>query len=101
MPASSPFPDSARAVRQPPRRWREADRRSFARGGRRPSDNAPLADFAGPKPTILIADTSEDGRAMLAEYFAFLGCKTVEAADGHEAFEKAPHCDVALLELGL
>jgi len=38
---------------------------------------------------------------MLAEYFAFLGCRTVEAADGHEACEKAPHCDVALLEVGL
>ncbi len=38
---------------------------------------------------------------MLAEYFAFLGCKTVEAADGHEAFQRAPHCDVALLELAL
>ena len=98
---SSPFPDSVRAVRQPPRRWRQDDRRSLARGGRRHGDNAPVTNFAGPKPTILIADVNEDGRAMLAEYFAFLGCKTVEAADGHEACEKAPHCDVALLELGL
>ena len=98
MPASSLL---VRAVRQPPRRWRQDDRRSFARGGRRLSDEAPLTNFAGPKPTVLIADVSEDGRAMLAEYLAFLGFKTVQASDGDEAFEKASHCDVALLELGL
>jgi two-component system cell cycle response regulator DivK len=38
---------------------------------------------------VLVADDAEDGRQMLAEYFAFCGISSRVAAHGHEALEIA------------
>jgi CheY-like chemotaxis protein len=54
-------------------------------------------------PLILVVDDFEDAREMYAEYFAFCGFRTVEAATGQQALEVArtSRPDVILMDLSL
>jgi CheY-like chemotaxis protein len=81
------------------RRRPDSDRRGFARGGRRRGDRTQAITHVTPKPVVLIADAYRDGREMLAEYLAFYGFPTTQAASGREALQKAGACHVAVLEL--
>lgn len=66
-----------------------------------PGDGA--ADGAQDQPLILVVDDFEDGREMYASYLRFSGYRVDEAADGHEALEKAFAIlpDIILMDLSL
>lgn len=67
----------------------------------------PAGDSAGgdsnDQPLILVVDDFEDGREMYASYLRFSGYRVDEAADGHEALEKAFALlpDIILMDLSL
>jgi CheY-like chemotaxis protein len=77
------------------------DRRHVVRAGRRVGDRPVTADVRPPMPTVLIVDAHQDGREVLADYLAFHGFDTRQAATADEAVAQAPHCDVAVMELAL
>jgi CheY-like chemotaxis protein len=89
-----------------------AERRAVGRGGRRAADaparpadrvdGLPSWDPAA-APLLLVVDDFDDGREMVAEYFAFLGFQVAEARNGAEAVEKAGTLlpDVVLLDIVL
>jgi CheY-like chemotaxis protein len=57
----------------------------------------------GAAPLILLVDDFQDNREMYAEYLSFSGFRVEEAANGHEALEKAFATlpDLVLMDLSL
>ena len=54
-------------------------------------------------PLVLIVDDFPDNRQMYAEFLSFSGLRVAEAANGHEALEKATELlpDVIVMDLSL
>lgn len=58
---------------------------------------------AGDPPLVLVVDDFEDNREMYASYLQFAGFRVAQAADGHEALDKAFSLlpDVIVMDLSL